>query len=278
MGRARSPIKSVWSLAAANGSLYAGVSRPGCSAATTAARPGAISPACASIPRGPTGSRAARGLILHSLVPHPETTTSSGSASRRPACSTPPTAARPGSRATAAPAPTSCRRTSAIPNSASACTAWSWRRACPTGSTSRTIAACTAATTAAGSWHSIEAGLPSSFGFPAAAHPRDPDTLYLLPLNGDIAGRYVPDGKAAVWRTRDGGADLAGPAQGPAAGKRLFRRAAPGDGDRPAGPGRRLFRHQRRRALRQRRRGRQLAPIAQHLPGILSVETLVLDG
>ncbi|MBO0711096.1 MAG: exo-alpha-sialidase, partial [Acetobacteraceae bacterium] len=56
------------------------------------------------------------------------------------------------------------------------------------------------------SWDSIEAGLPSSFGFPAAVHPRDPETLYLLPLNGDTAGRYVPDGKAAVWRTRDGGA------------------------------------------------------------------------
>jgi photosystem II stability/assembly factor-like uncharacterized protein len=55
------------------------------------------------------------------------------------------------------------------------------------------------------SWQSIEAGLPSTFGFPAVTHPRDPATLYLVPLNGDIAGRYVPDGKAAVWRTRDGG-------------------------------------------------------------------------
>jgi hypothetical protein len=27
-----------------------------------------------------------------------------------------------------------------------------------------------------------------------------------LPLNGDILGRYVPEGKAAVWRTRDAGA------------------------------------------------------------------------
>ena len=54
-------------------------------------------------------------------------------------------------------------------------------------------------------WSSIEAGLPSTFGFPAAVHPRDPDTFYLLPLNGDSAGRFVPDAKAAVWRTRDGG-------------------------------------------------------------------------
>ncbi|MGO8953373.1 MAG: WD40/YVTN/BNR-like repeat-containing protein [Rhodomicrobium sp.] len=54
-------------------------------------------------------------------------------------------------------------------------------------------------------WKSIEAGLPSTFGFAAAAHPENPETLYLLPLNGDSIGRYVPDGKAAVWRTRNGG-------------------------------------------------------------------------
>src|SRR5690606_21887546 len=54
-------------------------------------------------------------------------------------------------------------------------------------------------------WESIEAGLPSSCGFPAAAHPRERETLYLLPRNGDSVGRYVPEGKAAVWRTRDGG-------------------------------------------------------------------------
>lgn len=54
-------------------------------------------------------------------------------------------------------------------------------------------------------WASIEAGLPSTFGFPSAVHPRDADTLYLVPLNGDVLGRFVPAGKAAVWRTRDGG-------------------------------------------------------------------------
>jgi photosystem II stability/assembly factor-like uncharacterized protein len=55
------------------------------------------------------------------------------------------------------------------------------------------------------SWQSIENGLPSSFGFPAATHPRDAQTLFLIPLNGDVAGRYMPDAKTAVWRTRDGG-------------------------------------------------------------------------
>ena len=54
-------------------------------------------------------------------------------------------------------------------------------------------------------WESIEAGLPSSFGFPAAVHPRDPSTLFLVPLNGDTAGRFMPDASAAVYRTRDAG-------------------------------------------------------------------------
>lgn len=55
------------------------------------------------------------------------------------------------------------------------------------------------------SWQSIEAGLPSTFGFPVAAHPRDAESAYLIPLNGDSTGRFMPDAKAAVWRTRDAG-------------------------------------------------------------------------
>jgi photosystem II stability/assembly factor-like uncharacterized protein len=54
-------------------------------------------------------------------------------------------------------------------------------------------------------WEEITTGLPSQFGFPMAAHPRDPKTVWTIPLNGDDAGRFMPDGKAAVWRTGDGG-------------------------------------------------------------------------
>ena len=63
-------------------------------------------------------------------------------------------------------------------------------------------------------WESIEAGLPSTFGFPAAVHPRDADTLYLVPLNGDTAGRFVPEAKAAVWRTTDAGRTWRGGREG----------------------------------------------------------------
>lgn len=54
-------------------------------------------------------------------------------------------------------------------------------------------------------WDEITAGLPSDFGFPMAAHPRDPMTVWTIPLNGADQGRYVPAGSAGVWRTHDGG-------------------------------------------------------------------------
>jgi photosystem II stability/assembly factor-like uncharacterized protein len=53
-------------------------------------------------------------------------------------------------------------------------------------------------------WTEITEGLPSDFGFAAAAHPHDRDTFYVVPLDPGH-GRTMPDGKAAVWRTRDAG-------------------------------------------------------------------------
>ena len=54
------------------------------------------------------------------------------------------------------------------------------------------------------SWSEITEGLPSDFGFAAAAHPHDRDTFYVIPVDPGH-GRTMPDGQAAVWRTRDAG-------------------------------------------------------------------------
>jgi photosystem II stability/assembly factor-like uncharacterized protein len=54
------------------------------------------------------------------------------------------------------------------------------------------------------SWTEITEGLPTEFGFAAAAHPHDRDTFYVVPLDPGH-GRTMPDGKAAVWRTQDAG-------------------------------------------------------------------------
>lgn len=54
-------------------------------------------------------------------------------------------------------------------------------------------------------WTEITAGLPSDFGFPLALHPRDEKRLYVIPLKGGEF-RCPPEGKLAVYSSRDGGA------------------------------------------------------------------------
>jgi len=125
------------------------------------------------------------------------------------------------------------------------------------------------------SWRSIEAGLPSSFGFPAAVHPRDPDTLYLLPLTGDST-RTPPEGKAAVWRTRDGGDSWEAMRHGLPQANAFFavlRQAMATDRLDPAGV---YFGTSSGALFASRDEGESFSQIAQHLPTILSVETLVL--
>ena len=127
-------------------------------------------------------------------------------------------------------------------------------------------------------WQSVEAGLPSSFGFPAAAHPRDPDTLFLIPLNGDIRGRYVPDGKAAVYRTRDRGDTWQALRDGLPQANAFFgvlRQAMATDRLDPAGI---YFGTSSGTLFASTDEGDSWTPVAEHLPTILSVETMVVDA
>ena len=128
------------------------------------------------------------------------------------------------------------------------------------------------------SWHSIEAGLPSSFGFPAVAHPRDPETLYLVPLNGDQTGRFMADGRAAVWRTRDGGAswqDLRAGLPQENAFLGVYRQAMACDALEPAGV---YFGTSSGALFASRDEGDSWHCVAQHLPAITSLETLVAEA
>ena len=54
------------------------------------------------------------------------------------------------------------------------------------------------------SWKDVANGVPSDFGFCMGAHPRDPDTAFIVPLHSD-GFRCTPDGKLRVYRTRDAG-------------------------------------------------------------------------
>lgn len=54
------------------------------------------------------------------------------------------------------------------------------------------------------SWQEITKGLPSDFGFPLAIHPREAQTIYVIPLQGGHF-RCPPEGKLRVFRSRNGG-------------------------------------------------------------------------
>jgi photosystem II stability/assembly factor-like uncharacterized protein len=53
-------------------------------------------------------------------------------------------------------------------------------------------------------WDDISEGLPSRFGFASAVHPRDPETMYVVPQISSEE-RYVCDRALSVYRTQNGG-------------------------------------------------------------------------
>ncbi|MEA2348764.1 MAG: hypothetical protein QOG62_2551 [Thermoleophilaceae bacterium] len=127
-------------------------------------------------------------------------------------------------------------------------------------------------------WTEITAGLPSQFGFPLAIHPHDPRSLYVIPLNGDDKGRTMPDGHAAVWRSRDAGdnwerLDRGLPRQDAHLG--VLREAMATDRLEPAGI---YFGTSTGQLFGSRDEGDSWELLADYLPPIWSVETVVLDG
>jgi photosystem II stability/assembly factor-like uncharacterized protein len=75
------------------------------------------------------------------------------------------------------------------------------------------------------------------FGFPVVAHPTQPDTAYLLPLEG-AEYRCTPEGRCTVWRTSDAGASWSSLTTGlpqTDAHLTILRDAFTTDGDAPAG-------------------------------------------
>ncbi|MCU1502453.1 MAG: glycosyl hydrolase [Ilumatobacteraceae bacterium] len=56
-----------------------------------------------------------------------------------------------------------------------------------------------------GAWTPMTGIAGMDFGFPVVAHPTQPSTAYLLPLESDEY-RCTPNGRCTVWRTTDAGA------------------------------------------------------------------------
>ena len=128
-------------------------------------------------------------------------------------------------------------------------------------------------------WHSIEDGLPSSFGFPAAAHPRDPDTLYLAaaqrrhgrPLRAGRQGRGLADAR----RRRELGRRCARACRSRTRSSACCARRMATDRLEPAGV---YFGTTSGALYASADEGESWAASPQHLPPISSVETLVVDG
>jgi photosystem II stability/assembly factor-like uncharacterized protein len=126
------------------------------------------------------------------------------------------------------------------------------------------------------SWQDINEGLPSHFGFGLAIHPHDPRTIWMVPLNGDDQGRFVPDGRAAVWMSRDEGASWAPQTDGlpqSSAYLGVLREAMAVDRHEPAGV---YIGTSTGQLFGSRDEGHSWRLLADFLPGISSVETVIL--
>lgn len=272
------PVKSVWSLSRRDGRLYAGVEPAGLFASDDGGATWTHIHGLRDHPTRPHWQPGGGGLILHHIVPNPE-----DDDEMWVGISTGGVFHTADGGSTWAPRNRGTRQDYAPPEDRYP----EWGQcvhslALAAGGNGRLYqqSHCGMYRTDDGgeTWTSIEAGLPSSFGFPSVAHPRDRDTLFLVPLNGDILGRHVPDGRAAVWRTRDGGEtwqDLRAGLPQQDAFLTVLRQAMAADPMTPAGL---YFGTTSGTVYASADEGDSWTVIAEHLPTICSVEVMTGNG
>jgi photosystem II stability/assembly factor-like uncharacterized protein len=273
-----SPVKSVWSIASASGTLYAGVEPAGLFRSSDGGESWEHVAGLRDHPTRPHWTPGGAGLILHTIIPHPADArqmwvgmsavgvfqTGDGGATWQPR--------NKGTRCDFLP------EDQRYPEFGQCVHSVVMAAGMPDRLYQQNHCGMYRSDNGGAQWESIEQGLPSSFGFPSAADPRDPDTLFLIPLNGDIAGRFMPDAKAAVWRTRDGGAHWQDLRQGLPQQHAYFgvlRQAMATDSLEPTGV---YFGTNGGALYGSSDAGENWNCIAQHLPPIYAVETFVLDA
>jgi photosystem II stability/assembly factor-like uncharacterized protein len=86
-------------------------------------------------------------------------------------------------------------------------------------------------------WSDIANGVPSDFGFAMVMHPRNPDCVYIVPVESDEF-RCTCDGRLRIYRTRNAGASWEALARGlpqKGAHETILRDAMTADSYDPAG-------------------------------------------
>ncbi|MFN7921770.1 MAG: hypothetical protein U0Q16_16840 [Bryobacteraceae bacterium] len=129
---------------------------------------------------------------------------------------------------------------------------------------------------AEGQWQRIGRNMPKKIGdigFPCVLHPRDPDTMWVFPMDGTtVWPRTSVEGKPAVYRTRNGGKkwerlDKGLPKQN--AWYTVFRQAMTADDHKKTGL---YFGTTSGEIWASRDEGESWRNVAMHLPRVLSLE------
>lgn len=129
----------------------------------------------------------------------------------------------------------------------------------------------------ADSWKDIARGVPSDFGFAMAGHPRDPETVYIVPIESDEY-RCAPEGKLRVYRTRNAGASWEPLTRGlpqKSALETVLRDALTTDAADPAGV---YFGTRSGKLYGSNDEGRSWEQLLDGMPSIVCVKAAVVPG
>ncbi len=125
------------------------------------------------------------------------------------------------------------------------------------------------------SWQEISGNLPTDFGFPIEVHAHEPETIYVVPIKSD-SEHFPPDGKLRVYRSRSGGNEWEPLTKGLPQSDcyvNVLRDAMAVDALDKCGV---YFGTTGGQVYLSADAGDNWAPIAQHLPAVLSVEVQTL--
>ncbi len=130
-------------------------------------------------------------------------------------------------------------------------------------------------------WMRIGKSMPKrvgDVGFPLVVHPRDDNTVWVFPMDGTtVWPRTSPEGKPAVYATRNGGKTWQRLAAGLPAGQAWWtvkRQAMTADASDPVGL---YFGTTSGELWMSRDEGRRWSCVAQHLPEIYAVEAAEMN-